>query len=75
MPSSFRLDDRGDKDTLLTVALLFLVVPLTFVNVFFSLSGFTLFLGPIITFVVTRAAYKWHFRRQLARLAEPAISN
>ncbi len=72
MAKSFRLDDGGDKDKALTVALLLisLLISMFYLYMHLHAIGVTIHFGPLIVFVLTRALYKRHFRRQIAALKE-----
>ena len=83
MAKSFRLDDGGDKDKGLTMALLVISLSISMLYLYLHLhgsvtfhvgtnpyGGVTIHLGPLIVFVLTRALYKRHFRKQIAALKE-----
>jgi len=67
MAQSFMMEDGGDQDTGLTIALLAVTVALSVLSIRFTLNNIAIPVGPLIVLLLTRFAYKRHFRKLLAR--------
>lgn len=72
MARSFRLDDGGDHDTILTIVLTIIVLGLSCVNFWVKILPIVIYPAPLIAFLLTRWAYKRHFRIRIALISSQA---
>jgi hypothetical protein len=73
MAKSFRLDDSGDGDTALTLVLTIIFLALSCVNLWIKVLPIVIYPAPLIAFLLTRWAYKRHFRNRIASLCSNPI--
>lgn len=69
MASSFRLDDGGDHDTILTLVLTVIIFGLSCINFWVKILPIVIYPAPLIAFLLTRWAYKRHFRNRIALIS------
>ena len=65
MTKSFRFEGGDDKDTALTLLLLLITTALCCVNIWVRLPVVTFHPAPLIVFLLTRWAYKRHFKNNI----------
>jgi len=69
MSQNFKLDNSNDSDTGLTLVLVVIAFGLSVVNVWITIPPFAFHPSPLVMFVVTRWAYKRHFKKRMASLS------